>query len=104
VKVTLTGATILVVRVLDADAKPMQASVSVTDESGHEVATMMSLAEITERFSAEGGLFSGDETRIGPLAPGKYKVRATRADGKSVDKTVKLDGKAEEKVKRHFGE
>jgi hypothetical protein len=104
VKITLTGATMLVVRVLDAEAKPMQAYVSVTDEAGHEVAAMMSLAEITERFTSEGGMFSGDESRIGPLPPGKYRVRATRADGKSVDKSVKLDGKAEEKVKLHFGE
>jgi hypothetical protein len=49
-------------------------------------------------------MFAGDESRIGPLAPGKYKVHATRPDGKSVDKTVKLDGKPEEKVKLHFGE
>jgi hypothetical protein len=104
VKLTLVGGTMLVVRVLDSEAKPTQAFLSVSDDAGHEVAMMMSMAEIQERFTAEGGSFSGDETRLGPLAPGKYHLHATSPTGKKVDKTITLNGQAEEKIKLRVGD
>ncbi len=104
VRVTLTGGTMLIVRVLDSEAKPTQAYLSVTDEAGHEVATMMSMAQIQELFTSEGGSFSGEETKMGPLAPGKYHVHATSPTGKKAEKTVTLSGQAEEKVKLRLGD
>jgi hypothetical protein len=37
--------------------------------------------------------------RIGPLAPGTYRVTAVAADGRTKSKKVKLDGRPERKLK-----
>ena len=49
-----------------------------------------------------GGGRNRDEQRIGPLQAGKYRVRAVRADGKTVEKPVSLSGQAERSVKLQF--
>ena len=37
--------------------------------------------------------------RVGPLAPGKYVVTATHADGRSASKSVRLRGQDERKLR-----
>ena len=53
-------------------------------------------SEILERYT--GGLGSAVQ-RVGPLPPGTYEVRAFSADGRSTKRSVKLDGRAERKVR-----
>jgi hypothetical protein len=42
---------------------------------------------------------SQEESKIGPLPPGKYRVHALTADGRKAEKSVTLNGEAESKVK-----
>jgi hypothetical protein len=92
-KVELRAGTRLVVTALDSEGHPTLISLSVRDEAGHEVADMLSLAEVMELMGGEG--FSTTAQKTGALPPGKYTVRVTRADGKSVDKSVTLAGEPE---------
>ena len=43
--------------------------------------------------------FSSKEQRVGPLAPGKYKITTITEDGRSVTKPITLKGQAERRVK-----
>jgi hypothetical protein len=100
VKLALQSGTILTVEVFDGEDKLVKASVSVQDEDGRDVGGMIALSEIMKMFS-EGG-FSSTAQRFGPLPPGKYRVRATLADGKSLTKPVSLSGQAERKLSIRF--
>jgi hypothetical protein len=100
VKLTLAAGTRLSVNVVDKDSKPVHAQLSVTDEAGREVATMIGLAEI-EEYVTSGGNASG-ATQVGPVGPGKYKVKAVRADGKVEQKSVNVSGGGEKKVTLRF--
>lgn len=102
VKLSLLAATVLVVRVVDKDDKPADAYLTVLDEKGREVASMTGLDEMTERF--RGGGTSHAEQRVGPLPPGKYRVHAARADGKSCEKPVTLSGQAERTINLQFSD
>ncbi len=57
---------------------------------------LLGLADIQQLYSE--GAFSSTEHRIGPVPPGKYKVRAWTDDGKSAKKNVLV--RAGEKEKR----
>jgi hypothetical protein len=61
---------------------------------------MLGLAEIMKMFSE--GNFNPNQQRVGPLPPGKYTVRATIADGKSLTKPVTLSGQAERTLSIRF--
>jgi hypothetical protein len=100
VKLSLVAGTRLLVKVLDKDGNALQTWLSVTDEAGREVANMIGMAEIQEYLTGSGE--SRDEMRIGPLGPGKYRVRATRTDGKTQEKSVNLGGAPERKVTLRF--
>ena len=100
VKVSLQPGTMLIVTTVGEEAAPARASVSVQDEDGREVGAMISLAEVMKLFG-EGGL-SSTEHKIGPLPQGKYKVKATSSDGKTVTKPVSLTGQAERKLTIRF--
>jgi carboxypeptidase family protein len=101
VQVALQPGTIVIVTCVGgAEAKPIRASISVQDESGREVGAMISIAEAMKMFSENG--FSTMERRIGPVPQGKYTVRATDPDGKTVTKQVNLSGQAERKLTIHF--
>lgn len=99
-EMTLREATRLVVRVQDENGGPAEAIVTVLDEAGRDVASMFALSEISEAFS--DGTLSRDVQRVGPLPRGKYRVKATRDDGKSVEKSVTLSGQAEKSVTLKF--
>jgi protocatechuate 3,4-dioxygenase beta subunit len=100
VKLTLAGGTMLVVRVVDDKGEAVDAQLVVLDAAGRDLASMMGLAEMQKRFM--GGGQNRDEQRIGPLSAGKYRVRAVREDGKSVEKPVSLSGQAERKLTLQF--
>jgi hypothetical protein len=46
-----------------------------------------------------GGGISSDEQRVGPLAPGKYRLEATSEDGRSAKKSVTLEGQGERRIR-----
>jgi hypothetical protein len=72
----------------------------VQDQDGREVGGMLGLSEIMKMFSS--GSFDMTQQHIGPLPPGKYTVRATIADGKSLTKPVTLSGQAERSLSIRF--
>ncbi|MFN0009841.1 MAG: carboxypeptidase regulatory-like domain-containing protein [Planctomycetota bacterium] len=100
VKVALQPGTMLIVSTVGAESAPVRASVEVTDEDGREVGGMISLAEVMELLGAGG--ISSTEHKVGPLPQGKYKVKATSSDGKTVSKPVSLTGQAERKLTIRF--
>lgn len=95
-RVVLLGGTYLLVSVVDAEQKPLLASLSVKDEQGHEVAGLVSLQDLMKLMAQ--GASPGGERRVGPLPPGKYKVVATLADGRTTTKPVSLSGQGERKL------
>ncbi len=101
VKITLGGGTTIVVTLVGEPEKPLKPSVSVTDEEGRELSSMLGLAELMKMFS-EGGL-SMTERRFGPFPPGRYTIKGT-ANGKTVTKTVQLTGQAERKLTLRFND
>jgi protocatechuate 3,4-dioxygenase beta subunit len=100
-RVALAAGTYLIVNVVDAESKPLRASLSVRDEAGREVGAMFSLADIMKRFTGSGGEDAGDQ-RIGPLPAGKYRVHAELSDGRSTTKPVTLGGQEERKLTVRF--
>ncbi|MFT5291474.1 MAG: hypothetical protein ACI8QS_002064 [Planctomycetota bacterium] len=95
VELRLEAATMLLIRVIDKSGKDVQARVRAVDPNGHEVTGMLSMSDIMENF---GQGFSSTLQRVGPLAPGRYRVEVTTADGRSATKPVTLDGRAERKL------
>lgn len=100
VRVTLSQGTTLTVTTVDANEQAVRARVSVIDEGGRDVAGLMSAQDMMERFSRGGP--GSNEQKIGPLVPGKYRVRATTTDGKSMESSVTLTGQAERKMTLTF--
>ena len=96
VRLTLAAGTFLIVTTVDAENAPLRAQVSVTDETGRDVAGLLSYQELGERFN-RGGM-GGNEQKIGALPPGKYRVRATASDGRTAEKSVTLSGQAESRL------
>jgi hypothetical protein len=97
VELRMESGTILLVTVSGADGAPIEASFSVTDDKGRQVNGLYSMADLMRAFS-EGG-FDSKEQRVGPLAPGKYRLTAIGPDGKKTTKPVTLTGQAERRVK-----
>jgi hypothetical protein len=96
VELRMESGTILLVTVSGADGKAIEASFSVVDDKGRQVNGLYSMADLMRVFT-EGG-FNAKEQRVGPLAPGKYKITAIGPDGKKTTKPVTLSGQAERKV------
>lgn len=101
IKIVLAAGTNLLVTTVDANDAPLRARVRVVDEAGRDVAGLMSAQDLLERATRGGP--GGNEQKIGPLAPGTYKVTATTTDGKSVEKAVTLTGEPERRVTLAFG-
>lgn len=96
VKLALEKSSMVVVKVVDGEKKPLVTSVEVLDEHGRDVSSQLGLSEVMERFQGSG--FDPLEQRFGPFPPGKYKVRVTSESGKTTTKTVNLNGQAERRV------
>ena len=96
----LEEGTILWVKLLDGDGNGIQASISVLDEEGRQVGTMVALDDIFDLLGGEG--FSMTERRIGPLPPGEYQVIATTADGREETKPVHLRKRTERRLSIYF--
>lgn len=92
----LEPGTMLRLTITDKDDKPVRATVSITDDRGHEVSGMIAMDAMMEVMSK--GVSSTERT-FGPLAPGKYVVSATTTDGKKVKKPVTLSGQDERKLR-----
>ncbi len=88
--------TLLVLTITGAGGEAVEASCTVEDEKGRQVNNLISLAELMDAMG-EGG-FDSKLQRVGPLAPGKYKVTVTDADGKETTKSVTLLGQTERKL------
>jgi protocatechuate 3,4-dioxygenase beta subunit len=99
-RVVLATGTYVLVNVVDAEQKPLRASISVRDEQGREVGAMVTMAELMKYMSEGPG--PGDEQRVGPFAPGRYKVTAILPDGRTVSKPVTLSGQGERKLNLRF--
>jgi hypothetical protein len=69
--------------------------IEVKDSQGRDVTGLLGLADIQELYSE--GSFSPNEHRIGPVPPGKYKVRAWTDDGRSAHKNIVVDSGEREK-------
>ena len=82
---------------LEDDGVPVRARLEVLDENGRQVNGMFSAASL-ETLVTEG--FSSKESRVGPLAPGTYELRAVAADGKDTRKSVSVKaGQSERRVR-----
>ena len=96
IELTVEPGTLLVVTVVDKAGEPVRASLVVTDAAGRAVEGMYGEAAV-EKLFAEG--ISSREHKVGPLAAGKYVVRATARDGREARKPVTLKGQKERKLK-----
>jgi len=96
-RVALESATMLVISLEQEGGTERRARFEVLDEDGVEVGSLMTLQEMQTLFN-EGS--SGLEQRVGPLTAGRYTVRATTADGRTVERRVRLRGRDGEKKVR----
>jgi protocatechuate 3,4-dioxygenase beta subunit len=87
------------VSAVDKSEKPLKAGISVKDERGFELGSILS-ADAMEDFLT--GAISSTEQKFGPLPAGKYVVTATAADGKSGRQSVTLNGQSELKTIVHI--
>ena len=90
VTVTLEAGTVLLVSLKDKSGQDLRCQVSVVDEQGREVNGMLSLEALIERAMIGT---DDDVQRVGPLPPGRYTVSATAADGRTVNRKTRLDGR-----------
>ena len=97
VELALEAGTMLVISVVGEAGELVDATLLVEDGQGRQVNGLFSMNELMQAFTSTG--FSTREQRVGPLAPGSYKVTASAPDGRSVTKPVTLSGQAERKLK-----
>ncbi len=95
-EIVVEAATMIAVTVEDENGETIRATIQVFDERDHEVATMYSQSGV-EMLMMEG--LDSKKTRVGPLPPGKYEVRATAKDGRWNSKPVNLSGKEERNLR-----
>ena len=101
-EVTLGAGAILWVRFKLEEGDEIPAHVQVTDSAGRDVTALLGLADIQSLYSKGG--FSPTEYRVGPLAPGKYKVHAWTDDGKDAKKNVVVEaGEKEQRFTLRLG-
>lgn len=78
----------------DGGGAARRARIEIFDKDGREVGGLITLKDMQRMFN-EGS--STLERVLGPLAPGRYTVRATTLDGKVSEKKVRLRGRRDEK-------
>ena len=85
------------VKLEDAGGDARRARIEVFDKDDREVGGLMTQEDVQRMFN-EGT--SSIERVVGPLAPGRYTVRATTLDGQVSEKKVRLRGRSSEKSVR----
>ena len=96
VELMLQPGTLLLVAVEDDEGNALRAHLRVFDEAGREVSGLSSGRDL-ERLMSEG--FSTREQKIGPLAPGRYRVEAVTEDGLRAAEAVSLTGQPERRLR-----
>jgi protocatechuate 3,4-dioxygenase beta subunit len=94
IRIELEAATVLLVSLEDSDGELLRARFEVLDEDGIDVGSLMTLETLRSSFNQGGAAL---QQRVGPLPAGRYTVRATLADGRTVERGVSLRGRAQEK-------
>ncbi|MFT5152353.1 MAG: hypothetical protein ACI841_002351, partial [Planctomycetota bacterium] len=95
-ELTLGSGAILWIKLQDKEeGAEISASLRVVDEDGRELTGMFSMADLQHIYM--DGTFSPTEHRLGPLAPGKYRVEAWTSDGKRAAKSVTVRAGAVER-------
>lgn len=94
VELVLAGGTVLVVSLRDVDGELLRASVSVVDERGREHGGLIGYGALF--FGEMGG--EAPATRVGPLAPGAYTVRARTQDGRGAERALVLRSSSPEEL------
>ncbi len=94
---SLQTGTMLLITLQDREGNPVDASISVIDGDGRDVNGMLGFSQIMDIYG-EGGLGLSTH-RVGPLAPGTYRVLAEDDEGHKANKPVRLAGQVERKVK-----
>jgi len=95
VDLRLEDGAVLVIRVKDPEGDGSQATIRVEDSEGREMTGMFGLQDL-QKLYLEGG-FSRTEHRLGPLAPGKYRIYA-ESNGLRTSKPVTIRGGDERKL------
>ncbi|MEM9382477.1 MAG: carboxypeptidase regulatory-like domain-containing protein, partial [Planctomycetota bacterium] len=90
------GATIVAVLRSKGDAAIPAGSIQVLDSAGRDVTRRIGLTDMQSLYSEAA--FSTTERRIGPVPPGRYKVLASTADGRSAKRYVTIDEGGERRV------
>ena len=96
-ELTLEVGTMVLVTLEDAGDAARIARVEMLDDAGNDVGNLLTLDQLRSSFNSGT---SSLERRVGPIAPGRYTVRATTIDGRSVEKRVTLRGREAEKKVR----
>jgi len=94
VEVALQPGTMLVVTCLGGESKPIRASISVQDEAGRELSSMISLTEVMKMFNENG--FSTTERLDRTGAPGEVHDprRRSRREGRDQTRFARRAGRA----------
>ena len=82
----LAEGAVLWVRFRVEGGEEVPAHVEVLDKEGRDVTGLLGLSDIQQLYSE--GEFTSTEHRIGPVPPGKYRVRAWTDEGKTAKKNV----------------
>ena len=90
------GATIIAILRSKGDAPIPAGSIQVLDSAGRDVTRRIGLTDMQSLYSEAA--FSTTERRIGPVPPGRYKVLASTADGRSAKRYVTIDEGGERRV------
>ncbi|HRV83009.1 MAG TPA: carboxypeptidase-like regulatory domain-containing protein, partial [Planctomycetota bacterium] len=96
-KLDLVAATMLVVTLEDREAGQARLRVQVLDGDGRDLARMTTMTAMRTAFRSG---YSSTERRVGPLAPGEYRVVASTADGRSQEEVVRVAGQVPEMAVR----
>jgi hypothetical protein len=96
VDLTVAPGTLLIVKIEVDDQFDVEARVQVLDGEGRDVGGLQGLTELMQATAAR---FTSDEYRIGPLPPGEYRVVATATDGRQEQRSVRLSGQSERRLR-----
>ncbi len=94
-RLVLAPATSLIVRAIDEQGRALHPPVRVLDELGREVGEMQDMESVKARLAVG---FEARARTFGPLAPGTYRVLAGVPGGRTLERSVRLDGQAQRTI------